>query len=105
MLGSLALVAGRISQWASVRGSVPQPVIVVVLMSALLSARPGRRWQTILFATLALRMVGELLHGYMYDDLDFEDDLSVVSHREGRKGELDDDDGFGTGRYDGADYM
>ncbi|KAL3941253.1 MAG: hypothetical protein SGBAC_004372 [Bacillariaceae sp.] len=100
MLQSVALVAGRVSQWASVHGSLPQPVIVVGLLSALLSARPGRRLQTVLFVTLALRMMGELLHGYMYDDLDFEDDLSVVSHKDGgHKSELDGDD------FDGSDYM
>mmetsp|Transcript_21841 Transcript_21841/g.54008 ORF Transcript_21841/g.54008 Transcript_21841/m.54008 type:complete len:898 (-) Transcript_21841:102-2795(-) len=104
LLQSVALVAGRVSQWASVRGSLPQPVIVVGLLSALLSARPGKRWQTVLFATLALRMMGELLHGYMYDDLDFEDDLSVVNHKDDLNSEFGDDD-FDMDKYDGADYM
>ncbi|CAJ1959831.1 unnamed protein product [Cylindrotheca closterium] len=102
VLQSVALVAGRVSQWASVRGSLPQPVIVVGLLSALLSARPGKRWQTVLFVTLALRMMGELLHGYMYDDLDFEDDLSVVNHKDDQNSELGDDD---FEKYDGSDFM
>eukprot|EP00980_Cylindrotheca_fusiformis_P024649 scaffold12194_cov129-Cylindrotheca_fusiformis.AAC.13 len=73
---SCAMIAGSVGRWASVRGTVPQPVIMVGILSAILSARPGRRIQTAVLATLSLRMLGELLHGYMFDDLDFEDDLT-----------------------------
>lgn len=74
VIQSGTMVAGSLGRWASVRGSLPQPVIMVSIIASALSARPGRRIQTIVLATLALRMLGELLHGYMYDDLDFADD-------------------------------
>ena len=73
LIQSFTVLAGSLGKWASVRGSLPQPVIMVSVLSAGLSARPGRRFQTIVLSVLALRMLGELLHGYMYDDLDFED--------------------------------
>jgi hypothetical protein len=74
LVQSFTVVAGSLGRWASVRGSLPQPLIMVSILSAVLSARPGRRFQSVIIATLALRMIGELLHGYMYDNLDFEDD-------------------------------
>ena len=61
-------------RWASVRGSIPQPVVVVAAISAGLSARPGRRLRTIVMALLAMRMLGEFVHGYIYEDDDDDDD-------------------------------
>jgi hypothetical protein len=74
VIQSGTILAGSLGRWASVRGSLPQPVIMVSIFSAVLSARPGRRLQTVVLATLVLRMLGEVLHGYADDDLDFEDD-------------------------------
>ena len=65
---------------------------MVSVLSVGLSARPGRRFQTIVLSVLALRMLGELLHGYMYDDLDFEDGDDDYEKYDNDEDDDDDDD-------------
>jgi hypothetical protein len=74
LLQSFSVFAGSVGRWASVRGALPQPVVVVGVIAAGLSSRPGRRFRNIVIALVAMRTVGELLHGYAYDDSDFGDD-------------------------------
>lgn len=70
---SCALIASGVCRWASVRGSVPQPVVVVGAISSLLCSRPGVRIRNLVVALVAIRAVGELFHEYAYDDDDFWD--------------------------------
>ena len=73
LLKSSGLLAGGVSRWASVRGSLPQPVVVVGVLSAALSSRPGSRIRNVFLTVLAIRATAEILHGYMYDDDEFWD--------------------------------
>ena len=72
-------------RWASCRGSLPQPMVVLLLFASAVSAPKGRRFLTIAFTTIALRTTAELIHGlkygphddwddYYYDDDDNDDD-------------------------------
>lgn len=70
LLQSGALVASGVSRWASVRGSLPQPIVVAGLISTILTSRPRARVRNLILALLALRSIGELLDGYMYEDDD-----------------------------------
>ncbi len=72
-LRALLLVATYICRWASVRGAIPQPIVVIGVISGLISARPGYRLRTVLIALISLRTVGELIHGYAYGDSDWEE--------------------------------
>ena len=89
---SFGVVGGALARWASVRGSLPQPVVVVGAMSAFLSARPGRRFRSVAVALLALRVVGELLHGYMYEDADFFEDDQDDEYEEYDDADYEDDE-------------
>lgn len=71
-LQSLLLVSTYVCRWASVRGTIPQPVVVIGTVASFLSARPRYRLRTVVVALLALRTVGELLHGYAYGDEDWD---------------------------------
>ena len=71
LLRSSARLAGGVCRWASVRGSLPQPIVVVGVLSAVLCSRPGSRVRNVFLALLSVRAVGELLNGHMYDDADF----------------------------------
>ena len=73
-LHSTALFLRYVCQWATVRGALPQPVVVVGVVAAGLSARPGRRLRAVIIALLALRTIGEIVHGSMFGDEGFEDD-------------------------------
>lgn len=75
LLRSATLVTSGVCRWASVRGSLPQPIVVIGVLSSVLSSRPGSRIRNLIFAVLALRAVAELLHGYTNDDTDFWDPL------------------------------
>ena len=94
LLQTASVLGGALGKWASVRGSIPQPVVVVGVLSAGLSARPGRRLRSVIVALLALRMVGELLHGYIHDDVDFDDDDYFQQRRPRNKYEEYDDDDY-----------
>jgi hypothetical protein len=75
LLRTAALLVSGICRWASVRGSLPQPIVVVGVLSSILSSRPGSRVRNIIFTVLALRTAGELLHGYINDDTEFWDPI------------------------------
>lgn len=74
-LKALLMVATYVCRWASVRGAVPQPIVVMGVTSALLCARPRKRIWTALLSLIAMRTIGELIHGYVYGDEDWEDGL------------------------------
>ena len=57
-------------RWASVKGALPQPIVVMGLVSAVLCARPRHRLSVLGLTLLALRTTGELLHGYVNNNWD-----------------------------------
>ena len=71
---SLVVLGSNACEWATVRGSLPQPVVVVGIFSCTLSARPGRRLLALAVSLFAFRIFGELIHEGLYGDLDWEDD-------------------------------
>ncbi|CAB9530444.1 expressed unknown protein [Seminavis robusta] len=84
---TLIIATTNACEWASVRGSLPQPVVVVGVTSCVLSARPGKRLLTLVLSLVAFRIFGELIHEGLHGGEDWEED-----------GYDDDDDG-----YDGDD--
>lgn len=71
---SLVVLGSSACEWATVRGSLPQPVVVVGIFSCTLSARPGRRLLALAVSLFAFRIFGELIHEGLYGDLDWEED-------------------------------
>lgn len=70
------MVASYTCRWASVRGALPQPIVVMGLTTAALCARPKQKLSMVILTLLALRTVGELLHGYVnegWEEIDFSD--------------------------------
>jgi hypothetical protein len=74
VLRSFLLVASYLSRWATVRGAIPQPLVVFGLISAGICARPRRRLRTIAITLLGLRTAGELVHGYVFGEQGWEDE-------------------------------
>jgi hypothetical protein len=74
VLRSFLPVASYLSRWATVRGAIPQPLVVFGLISAGICARPRRRLRTIAITLLALRTTGELVHGYVFGEQGWEDE-------------------------------
>ena len=70
---SVLLVASYMCRWASVRGALPQPVVVVGVMTAGICVR-RKRLRAIVLALILFRTFGELLHGYVYGSDGWEDD-------------------------------
>lgn len=52
---------------------MPQPIVVMGVTSAFLCARPRKRLWAVSLSLIAMRTVGELIHGYVYGDEDWED--------------------------------
>ena len=70
---SLVVLASKACEWASVRGSIPQPIVVVGTTSCFLSARPGNRLLAFAISLVAFRIFGELVHEGLYGDEDWEE--------------------------------
>ncbi|GKY99527.1 hypothetical protein MPSEU_000906800 [Mayamaea pseudoterrestris] len=68
------IIASYLCRWASCRGALPQPIVVVGMSTAILSARPRYRFRIVAMTLIVMRAVGELLHGYVYGDDGWEDD-------------------------------
>lgn len=73
------LVAGHTFRWASVRGALPQPIVVLGVSSAAVCARPKRRLMVVIFTLLTMRTVGELIHGYTHGHSDWDEECSIDS--------------------------
>jgi hypothetical protein len=69
---SFLIIASVIARWASVRGALPQYVVVIGVAAAGLSARPGNRLWVLGLTLIAMRTMGEVVHGYSYDDFEFD---------------------------------
>ena len=72
---TLVLVATHACEWASVRGSLPQPIVVVGVTSCVLSVGHGKRLLTMVLSLVAFRIFGELIHEGLYghEDWDYEE--------------------------------
>lgn len=70
---SLALFTNT-CRWASVRGSLPQPIVVFFAGTSLVLAPKGKRLVTTAVTLFALRALAEALHGYIYGPDGWEDD-------------------------------
>ena len=75
-------VSSYTCRWASVKGALPQPIVVLGAITAALCARPRHRLSTVVLTLLAMRTVGELLHGYVHNGWD-EMDYSETDDEDG----------------------
>lgn len=71
---SFVIFSGNACEWATVRGALPQPVVVVGVTSCVLSARPGKRLLAMGVSLLVFRILGELIHEGLYGDDDWEEE-------------------------------
>lgn len=88
---SLALFTNT-CRWASVRGSLPQPIVVFFTGTSLVLAPKGKRLVTTAVTLFALRALAEALHGYIYGPDGWEDDPDHLF--------IDDDDDEFLADYD-----
>jgi len=73
VIKSFVTFCGSACEWATVRGSLPQPVVVVGVTSCVVSVRPGRRVLAMVVSLLAFRLFGELIHEGLYGDEDWDE--------------------------------
>ncbi|KAL3816340.1 hypothetical protein ACHAXA_011440 [Cyclostephanos tholiformis] len=64
---------GILCRWAGVRGTIPQPIVVTSVIATILSSRGGQKVLSLVLILLAMRLVGEFLHG-LYSGNEFWDD-------------------------------
>ena len=83
--------AGYACRWASVRGSIPQPFVVMAVSTAALSVR-RHRFRAVLLSLLVLRTMGELVHSYVLGDegWEYQDDVDEGDEQDEN---VDGDDG------------
>ncbi len=71
---------GSLCRWAGVRGTIPQPIVVTAVFAMGISSRRGYRGLSVCLSLLALRMVGEFIHGSLHGNEFWEDEYSKESH-------------------------
>ena len=76
------LVLSYLCRWASCRGSLPQPMVVLLLFASAVSAPKGRRFLTVSLTILALRTTAELIHGLKYGPHEDWDDDYYYNHED-----------------------
>ncbi|KAL7466370.1 hypothetical protein ACHAXS_006671 [Conticribra weissflogii] len=75
---------GILCRWAGVRGTIPQPIVVISVFASVVSARRGQRIVALLISLLGLRMVGEFIHGSLYGNEFWDDEYDSVAHAWGK---------------------
>ena len=81
-----------VSRWASLRGTLPQPMVVFFLATAALTAPRRRKIIAVALTLICLRTVAEAMHGYVYGDEDWEDDALYADDHDDDNDDDDDDD-------------
>ena len=71
---------GSLCRWAGVRGTIPQPIVVTAVFAMGISSRRGYRGLSVCLSLLALRLVGEFIHGSLHGNEFWEDEYSKESH-------------------------
>ncbi len=71
---------GSLCRWAGVRGTIPQPIVVTTVFAMGISSRRGYRALSLGLTLLALRMVGEFIHGSLHGNEFWEDDYNKETH-------------------------
>jgi hypothetical protein len=71
---------GSLCRWAGVRGTIPQPIIVLTVIATVLSSRGGSRVMSLVLTVLAMRLVGEFIHGSINGNEFWEDEYDRDSH-------------------------
>lgn len=71
---------GCLCRWAGVRGTIPQPIVVILVIATVLSSRGGSRAMSLVLTVLAMRLVGEFIHGSLNGNEFWEDEYDRNTH-------------------------
>ena len=71
---------GVLCRWAGVRGTIPQPIVVMSVVAIIVSSRRGQRMMSLALTVLALRLVGEFIHGSLHGNEFWDDEYDFKSH-------------------------
>ncbi|KAL7553772.1 hypothetical protein ACHAWF_017099 [Thalassiosira exigua] len=71
---------GIMCRWAGVRGTIPQPIVVSTVFAMLVSSRRGQRAVSLTLTLLALRLVGEFIHGSLHGNEFWDDEYDFKAH-------------------------
>ena len=72
-------------RWAGVRGTIPQPIVVATVFALVVSSRRGQKILALLLSLLALRMVGEFIHGSVHGNEFWDDEYDSITHEWGKE--------------------
>ncbi|KAL7522708.1 hypothetical protein ACHAWX_007386 [Stephanocyclus meneghinianus] len=74
-------VFGKLCRWAGVRGTIPQPIVVVTVSAVVLSSCRGQqRLLSLGLTLLAVRMMGEFIHGSVHGNEFWDDQYDEETH-------------------------
>lgn len=80
MSRSVLTAFGILCRWAGVRGTIPQPIVVMSVVAILVSSRRGQRMMSLALTVLAMRLVGEFIHGSLYGNEFWDDEYDINTH-------------------------
>ena len=71
---------GILCRWAGVRGTIPQPIVVLTVIATVLSSRGGSRVMSLILTLLAMRLVAEFIHGSLNGNEFWDDEYDRNTH-------------------------
>ena len=77
---TLLSVFGNLCRWAGVRGAIPQPIVVVTVCAVILSSYRQQKVFMMGFTLLAIRMLGEFIHGSVHGNEFWDDEYDTEMH-------------------------
>jgi hypothetical protein len=66
-------------RWAGIRGTIPQRIVVTLVIATILSAFGGQKVLSLVLILLVTRLVGELMHGIYSGNLFWDDEYDFQS--------------------------
>ena len=73
-------VFGNLCRWAGVRGTIPQPIVVVTVCAVILSSYRQQKVLSLGLTLLAIRMLGEFIHGTAHGNEFWDDEYDADTH-------------------------
>lgn len=73
-------IFGNLCRWAGVRGTIPQPIVVVIVSAVILSSYRQQKMLSLGLTLLAIRMIGEFVHGASHGNEFWDDEYDKENH-------------------------
>jgi hypothetical protein len=77
---SALTVFGILCRWAGVCGTIPQPIVFMLVIATIISSRGGQRVLLLALTLFAMQLEGEFIHGILNGNEIWDDEYDSQLH-------------------------